>query len=103
MIVFGEPDLRPWKSGPLFLANGDTETPLGWAEVTIDLNQHLHTLPVAVLSPKALAYKVILGLDYLFHSGLQIHAADYQYGFQDRPEKYVSTGRTTRNKLQHVT
>lgn len=84
-----EADLKPWTSGPLFLANGDTETPLGWAEVTIDLNQQHRTFPVAVLSPKALAYKVILGLDYLFHSGLQIHAADYQYSFQNRPEKYM--------------
>lgn len=82
-------DLRPWVSGPLSLANGDTETPLGLAEVTIDLNQNAHTFPVVVLSPKALAYKVILGLDYLFHCRLQIHAADYQYSFQDRPERYM--------------
>ena len=56
-------DFKPWTSGPLFLANGETETPLGWAEVTIDLSHNACTLPVAILSPKALAYRVVLGLD----------------------------------------
>lgn len=76
-------DLTPWTSGPLFLANGETETPLGWVEMTIDLSHNPCTLPVAVLSPKALAYRVVLGLDYLCLSGLQIHAADR------KPETYL--------------
>lgn len=54
-------DLQPWTSGPLFLAKGETETPLGWAELTIELSHNACSLPVAVLSPKVLAYRVVLG------------------------------------------
>lgn len=79
-------DLKAWIDGPLYLANGDTETPLGWAEIEIDLNCNVCTLPAAVLAPKALAYRVVLGLDFMYFGGLQINVTDQQYSFKDKPE-----------------
>ncbi len=53
-------------------------------------NTHSHntfTLPVAVLSPKALAYAVVLGLDFIFFSGLQINVIDSKYSFKSTPQE----------------
>lgn len=46
---------QPWTEGPLYLANGEAATPIGWGSLTMDLHEHVSTLPVAVLRPKALA------------------------------------------------
>ncbi|KAL2079452.1 hypothetical protein ACEWY4_025196 [Coilia grayii] len=82
-------DLKPWVKGPLYLANGETETPLGWATINIKVNDSAPSLPVAVLAPKALAYSVVLGLDYLSHTGMQINVTDKTYTFKGKPETYL--------------
>ncbi len=71
--------LHPWTQGPLYLANGEAEIPLGWINMSIILHQKVFTIPAVVLSAKALAYAVILGLDFIFYSGLQINVADQMY------------------------
>ncbi len=68
--------LQPWTLGPLYLANGETEAPVGWMQQQICLHDHSFTLPVAVLSSKVLAYSVVLGLDFIFFSGMQINVID---------------------------
>ncbi|KAI7789793.1 hypothetical protein IRJ41_013744 [Triplophysa rosa] len=79
--------LHPWSLGPLYLANGDAEFPLGWMNATIHLHEQTFTLPVAVLSSQALAYNVVLGLDFIFFSGMLINVADQKYYFRLTPTK----------------
>ncbi|KAL2080611.1 hypothetical protein ACEWY4_024404 [Coilia grayii] len=81
-------ELKPWLSGPLYLANGETEIPLGLVELKLTLQEHVFNLPVAVLTSNALAYPVVLGLDFLFLSGLQVNVTDLQYHFQAKTTAY---------------
>lgn len=78
--------LEPWTLGPLYLANGETEVPLGWIHQQICLHDHSFTLPIAVLSSKSLAYSVVLGLDFIFFSGMQIYVIDEQYFLKSKSE-----------------
>lgn len=81
-----EHSLSPWSLGPLYLANGMTEVPLGWLNVSLELHGHVCTLPVAVLTSKALAYAIVLGLDFIFFSGMQIKVSDGKYSFSSVPD-----------------
>lgn len=89
-------ELKPWLSGPLYLANGETEVPLGWVELNLNIQDHVFNLPVAVLTPKALAYTMVLGLDFLCLSGMRVNTADLQYSFKTDSTVYpfqpVDTG-----------
>ncbi len=58
---------------------------VGWMQQQICLHDQLLTLPVAVLSSKALAYSVVLGLDFIFFSGMQINVIDGRYFFKSKP------------------
>ncbi|KAI2646495.1 Transposon Tf2-6 polyprotein [Labeo rohita] len=78
--------LQTWSRGPLYLANGEAETPLGWVNTTIRHDQAF-TIPAAVLSSKALAYAVVLGLDFIFFSGMHINVTDQKYSFKFSPAK----------------
>lgn len=74
---FTTPDkLQPWSLGLFYLANGESEVPVGWIQQRICLHDHSFTLPIAVLSSKALAYSVVFGLDFIFFSGMQINVID---------------------------
>ncbi len=53
---------------PLYLANGEEATPLGWNHLEINVQGNIVNLPVVALAPKTLAYDIVLGLDYLFLS-----------------------------------
>lgn len=79
--------LQPWSFNPLYLANGEAEVPLGWLQLQIHIHNKIFTLTVAVLSPKALAYAVVLGLDFIFFSGLQINVIDKKYSFKSTPQE----------------
>ena len=65
--------LQPWTEGPLYLANGEATTPIGWENLTMALHGHVSTLPVAVWGPKALAYSVVLGLNFISSVGMIIN------------------------------
>jgi len=67
--------LQPWSCCPLYLANGKGESPLGWINTTIHLHGKAITLPVVVRPSQALAYPIVLGLDFIFFSGLQINVS----------------------------
>lgn len=77
--------LQTWALGPLYLANGETAVPVGWTNIEITLHNQVFFLPAAILSNKALAYSVVLGLDFIFTSGLQINVADGNYSFKSIP------------------
>lgn len=88
MSQLTSPDqLQPWSRGPLYLANGKGEIPLGWLNTTINLHDQAFTLPTAVLSSQAVAYAVVLGLDFFFFSGLQLNVIDQKYSFKLDPSK----------------
>ncbi len=75
-------NLHPWTLGPLYLANGEAEVPLGWPNVQITLHDKVFPTQAAILTSKALAYAVVLGLDFIFSSGLQINVSDQKYAFK---------------------
>ncbi|RXN12176.1 Transposon Ty3-I Gag-Pol poly [Labeo rohita] len=75
-------ELQPWTSGPLYLANGKAESPLGWININIHLHNKAFTVPAVVLSSQALAYAIILGLDFIFFSGLPINVSEPKYSFK---------------------
>ncbi len=75
-------NLYPWTLGPLYLANFEAEVPLGWTNVQITLHNKDFPTKVAILTSKALTYSVVLGLDFIFSSGLQINVSDQKYAFK---------------------
>ena len=77
--------IQPWNEGPLYLANGEAATPIGWGDLTMALHGHVSTLPVAVLGPKALAYSIVLGLNFISSVGMIINVADKEYSFKSQP------------------
>ncbi len=79
--------LLPWTRGPLYLANGEAEIPLGWVNTPITLHKKVFNIPTAVLPDKALAYAVVLGLDFIYSSGLQINVVDQKYSFKSNPNE----------------
>ena len=72
-------ELRTWEEGPLYLANGEPTTPLGWISIIIQLHGETINLPVAILADSSLAFAVVLGLDFLFFSGLTISMSEPSY------------------------
>lgn len=74
--------LKPWTAGPICLADGGAHKPVGWGEAVISLQTVTLNMSVAVLAPQMLAFQAVLGLDYLFLSGLQIDVQNRSYWFQ---------------------
>ncbi len=77
--------LQPWSGGPLYLANGKAESPLGWVNINLHMHGKAITVPAVVLPSQALAYAIILGLDFIFFSGLQINVSEQKYFFKSEP------------------
>lgn len=77
-----EEELNVWKEGPLYLADGEAKQPLGWTEMEFQLHSRHWVLPTVVFSDKMLAFSVVLGLDFLFLSGLQIDVSTNTYWFK---------------------
>ena len=63
----------------MYLANGEPPTPLGWISIIIKLHGETINLPVAILADSSLAFAVVLGLDFLFFSGLTISMSEPSY------------------------
>lgn len=68
------------------MANGKTEVPLGWLNVSLKLHDQICPLPVAVLTTQALAYSIVLGLDFIFFSGMHINVSQGKYSFNSDPD-----------------
>ncbi len=60
-------NFHPWTLGPLYLANGEVEVPLRWTNTQIILHDQVFTVRVVILPTKALAYSVVLGLDFHYY------------------------------------
>lgn len=58
--------LHPWSTGPLFLASGDAEVPLGWKNTQIILHDQVFTSCHSHLQRPGLLCSLRLGL-HLFH------------------------------------
>ncbi len=71
--------LQPWTSGPLYLANGQAEVPLGWINMLITLHDQSFPTHAIVLTSTSLTYAVVLGLDFIFMSGIQLNIAEYSW------------------------
>lgn len=80
--------LKPWTEGPLYLANGEAATPIGWEKLNIELQGRTARLRAAVLDPTALAYGVVLGLDFISSIGMIINVADKVNSFELNPNCY---------------
>ncbi len=78
--------LQPWTSGPLYLANGQAEVPLGWINFLITLHDQSFPTRAVVLTSTSLTYAVVLGLDFIFLSGIQLNIAEGKYFFKSAPE-----------------
>lgn len=80
-------NLHPWALGPFYLANREAEVPLGWTDVQITLNKK--DFQAAILTSKALAYSVVLGLDFIFSSSHEINVAEQKYACKSKlSDKY---------------
>ncbi|XP_060796136.1 uncharacterized protein LOC132898493 [Neoarius graeffei] len=75
-------ELKPWMTGPIYLADGGAREPLGWGEVELMVQSVPVTLPVAVLSAQTLAFPAVFGLDYIFFTGLQVDVRNNVYWFE---------------------
>lgn len=84
-VKMAKDNLQPWTEGPLYLAKGEAATPSGWVNLTLALHGHTCSPPVAVLGPKALAYGIVLGLDFISSVGMIINVADREYSFKSNP------------------
>lgn len=62
-------------------------TLLGLKNTTVHLHDKAVTLPTVVLASEALDYAVILGLDFIFFSGLRIDISEQKYSFKSDPAK----------------
>ncbi|RXN31068.1 mast cell protease 1A-like protein [Labeo rohita] len=69
-------DLSEKDSGIYYFGTDISATPDSYCEVNLN-----------VITAKALAYAVILGLDFIFFSGLQINVADQKYSFKSNPNE----------------
>ncbi len=54
---------------------------------TIPIHNQAFTLPAAVLSSQVLICAVVLGLDFIFFSGMQLDIIDQKYSFKLAPTK----------------
>lgn len=78
-------DLQPWTESPLYLANGEAAIPLGWGNLCVALQGKVSTLLIAVLGQEALAYGMVLGLDFISNVKMIINVADTVYSFLSTP------------------
>lgn len=63
-------EAQSWTRGPLYLADGEGRHPLGWIEMTITIQTQPVALPCVVLPGYSLTFPVVVGLNYVYFSGL---------------------------------
>lgn len=78
-----EDKLTPWIGDPLYLADGEPRIPLGWSEMELSLQDKTWLLAVVVLDSKTLAFPALLGLDFVFFTGMQIDVSGGVYWFRE--------------------
>lgn len=81
--------LDAWREGPLYLANGDATVPLGQKMLDFYLHDLHFQVPTVVLPPQRLVYSMVLGLDFIALTGLQLNIKDQLYSFSGDQENRV--------------
>lgn len=81
--------LDVWHEGPLYLANGDATVPLGQKVLDFYLQDLHFQVPTVVLPAQNLVYSMVLGLDFIALTGLQLNIKDQLYSFSDDPQDRV--------------
>ncbi|KAI3353499.1 hypothetical protein L3Q82_020019, partial [Scortum barcoo] len=74
--------LKPWTRGPLYLADGEERQPIGWSRMTLALQTQQLTIPCVILPARSLAFPAVVGLDFIFLSGLQFDVSENCYWFK---------------------
>ena len=85
-----EDKLTPWIGDPLYPADGEPRIPLGWVEMELILQDKTWLLAVVVLDFKTLAFPALLGLDFVFFTGMQIDVAEGVYWFRENEKQQFS-------------
>lgn len=89
-LIWSEEVLKPWLQGILYLADGTGSYLLGWSELKLSLHKQTTNIPVVVLPTPCLALPVVLGLDFVFLSGLQFDVSENTYWFKlEVKRKYI--------------
>nr|XP_054598745.1 uncharacterized protein LOC129163840 [Nothobranchius furzeri] len=99
--------LKPWTRGPLYLADGESRQPLGWSELKLTIQSATVTLPCVILPGKSLAFPAVVGLDFIFFSGLQFDVSENSYWFKaNKHQRYLfisaSAGKPGNHSQPHV-
>lgn len=79
--------LKPWTRGPLYLADGEGRQHLGWCEMNLTLQLHPVALPCVILPARSLAFTAVVGLDFIFISGLQFDVSEHRYWFKSNKKQ----------------
>ena len=79
-------DLQSWAEGPLYLTYSKAATPIGLENLSVELQGQVSTLPTVVLrGSEALAYGMVVGLDFISSVVMIIKVADKVYSFKSNP------------------
>jgi hypothetical protein len=73
--------VHKWKGSSLGLANGGTQTPVGWCRATIEYDDRTYVIHAVVLQS---APDILLGDDYIMKSGLVISYQDKVITYKDK-------------------
>ncbi len=79
--------LKPWTRGPLYLADGEGRQPLEWSKMTLALQSQPVTLTCVILPAHSLVFPAVVGLDFIFLSGLQFDVSENRYWFKSNKKR----------------
>lgn len=71
--------LKAWKGEPFYLANGEKIYPYGITDLDYCFHGLTFWVPTAVMTSYTLAYSLVLGLDFISITGLNIHVQSQRY------------------------
>lgn len=94
----------PWTKGPIYLADGEPKQPLGHSEVNYTLHGRTLRQSTAVLHSETLAFPCVLGMDFLFQSGMKLDISKNVYWFEVNNEErfqFLTEMATEQESAQH--
>lgn len=80
-------DAESWVQGPRYLVDGGGRPPLGRMDIDIKLHDQTTHLPAVILLSNSCALPVVLGLNFVFFSGLQFDESESTYWFNSNLAK----------------
>lgn len=73
---------------PIYLANGEATYPLGTVNLELMMHGLSWEMPIVVLPSDKLAFVLVLGLDFIYVSCMQIDASAQSYNFKGNETRY---------------